>query len=60
MASILSEIPQIVAVLQKGAAFEAGTPVTIPVAASTYTIDVPEFGKVEISESGTAFTIKKA
>lgn len=59
MASVLSEIPHIVAVLQKGAAFEAGQPITIPIAAASYTLNLPEVGNVQISESGTTVTIKK-
>ena len=59
MASVLNEIPQLVAVLQKGAAFEAGQPITINVPAESYTVPIPEIGNVSVSESGTVITIKK-
>ena len=59
MASILNEIPQIVAVLQKGAAFEAGQPITIIVPSETYTVPIPEIGSVTVSESGLTIVIKK-
>ena len=60
MASILNDIPTLVSILQKGAAFEAGTAVTIAIPAESYTVQVPEVGAVTISESGTTVTVKKA
>ena len=43
----------------KLAAFEAGSAVTLPIAATTYTLNIPDVGNVSISESGTTVTIQK-
>jgi hypothetical protein len=45
-----------------GAAFEAGSAITIPVPAETLKVDLTAegLGHIEVTESGTTITIKKA
>lgn len=43
----------------KLAAFEAGSPVTLPIAAASYTLDIPNVGDIMVSESGTSVVIQK-
>lgn len=43
----------------KLAAFEAGTPVTLPIAAASYSVAIPDVGTIDVQESGTTITITK-
>lgn len=43
----------------KLAAFEAGTPVSLPIPAASYTVAIPDIGTIDVQESGTTVTITK-
>lgn len=57
--TIQEAIADFVAYVPKVAAFEAGQAISIPVAAASYDLDIPNVGKVKIGESGTTITIQK-
>ena len=43
----------------KLAAFEAGSAITLPIAAASYDLPIPDVGNVKVTESGTTITIQK-
>lgn len=55
-------VPFVVKALAQAASFEAGQAISIPIPAETLTFDLAAegLGKVEITESGTTVSIKKA
>jgi len=60
-ATLLADLPALVNIIKQGPAFEAGEPVTIPVPAESYELDLTAegVGKVKVSESGTTLTLQK-
>ena len=58
-AAITSILTEFLSIAPKVAAFEAGQAVSLPVPAESYDVDIPNVGKVKVSESGTTITVQK-